>query len=91
MILSIFEFEIKGGGSSNLPTLRDGLYHPKGRKAQMTAKTMVGSRLATLIFLPHTRLRPTQKMRMLPVRDRLDRACGVMMGSIKVASKVMAP
>ena len=41
-----------------------------GRKAQATAKTIAGSRLATRIFLPTTRLMPTQKIRMLPITER---------------------
>lgn len=39
--------------------------------------------LATLTFLPQTRLRPTQKIRMDPIRDRLAMAASVMTGAIK--------
>ena len=50
-----------------------------------------GSRLATLIFFPHTRLTPTQKIMTEPVRDKLERACSVINGSSSLARRVIVP
>ena len=41
-----------------------------GKNAAETARMMAGSRLATRMRLPQTRLTPTQKIRMEPTRDR---------------------
>ena len=43
------------------------LKNQMGRNAAIAAKMMEGRRLATDIFLPQTRFRPTQKIRMEPV------------------------
>lgn len=41
-----------------------------GRYAAATAKRTAGSILATRTFFPHTRFRPTQKIRTDPIRER---------------------
>ena len=48
------------------------------------AISTAGRRLATLMRLPQMRLIPTQRMRLEPTSERLDRACGVMIGKIEV-------
>ena len=53
--------------------------------------TEAGSILATWIFLPHTRLTPTQKIRMEPIMERFDSAASVISGLISRASRVIAP
>ena len=55
----------------------------------MTAMTTAGSRFATLTFFPHTRLIPTQKIRIEPIRDRFDRAVSVIIGLISLARQVI--
>ena len=40
-----------------------------GKKAAIAANKIAGSRLATRIFLSHTRFMPTQKIRMDPTRE----------------------
>ena len=57
----------------------------------MTAMTTAGSRFATLTFFPHTRLIPTQKIRIEPIRDRFDRAVSVIIGLISLARQVIEP
>ena len=57
----------------------------------ITAKTMVGSRFATFIFLPQIRLSPSQKMSTEPVRERFVRAFSVITGSMNFESRVTEP
>ena len=56
-----------------------------------TATTIAGSRFATLIFLPHTRLTPTQKIKIEPTKDRFAKAASVITGLITLASTVTLP
>ena len=62
-----------------------------GRNASATAITMDGSRFATRTFLPHTRFRPTQKIRIEPISERFASAASVISGRISRASRVIAP
>ena len=61
------------------------------KKAAATASTTAGSILATWSFLPHTRLTPTQKIRMEPIMERFDSAASVISGLISPARAVMLP
>ena len=63
----------------------------KGRKAAITAITMAGNKFATRIFLPQTRLMPTQNIRIEPMVDKFPRAASVISGLISTARAVMLP
>ena len=61
------------------------------KNAAATAKMTAGSILATFSFLPHTRLTPTQKIRIDPIMERFPSAASVISGRIRPANAVMLP
>ena len=64
----------------------------RAAKAQTTATTRDGRRLATRIFFsPWTRFQPTQKMSRPPTREMFDIAAGVKTGASRWAPTVNPP
>ena len=61
------------------------------KKAANIAIIIAGSKFATRTFLPKTKLTPTQKISIEPIKDRLFRAVAVINGRTKVAIKVSVP
>ena len=57
----------------------------------ITATNNDGNKLATLIFLPQTKLTPTQKINIEPTSERYIKAKSVINGSNKLASTVILP